>query len=1224
MTKGLAGTHEAGAATTGGNCLSLPAGAARGGRDRQVSGAASITSEFVSGEFHGGKYGINDLSLERLKLPSEEVTEAQEAWGAFLANHRTKEEAGEAVYTALFEASPVLQSMLTTAKAVQAMKFVSGIDTLVKHLGDPAKLLILVETLGFQHLHLDIFPQRVVVFRDALLDLLDRELEDKFSMEARDGLVGLLNYVGGGIIYVRTHYARRLDILIESWTAVQEKSKDDKGVKDVPQLQDSDTKDSGSGTSTEADSDQLAKHGENGNGKAGKKNEDGSDNSPSTSMSHANVDKKSEATKQGIPSTFQEMFSINAAVMGVNRKHTAWMGTVIDSWDNLVMNVKNSDRIKEETDVLALRLSKYTEGSVSLDQFRACMLAALRSLLPKIWSTAHEEAWTWFWENMSRMVQVTMDSAPKYETSLEALFDSMDEAQRAEMRRQIYERFFKLAPAGQNYFKQSNTRLNFIAARIISMTLELCKNPKKMVSDISALGLRHVGFGIPTDLVAPFVTASVEVLCVMTDKGFAIEAFRWALGLIAKILVRTILEGSTVVMKAINANSPKMLKKALTTAKRRDRATWLLDIQVGDQHISPLAWSIESGSLKVADAILRDLLTIRADRARYYYGVDDLFEKHSDIVKRLCEEAPVLIRTLLDGLIWRSHRTENGMRRVHYFVKHMLVKPNGNFSETLKWISSSGDPAIVSHPIVATMADTLWSGVVRMQFIYSRMWNMFSLIVFILSQEILPGWVEDGQDQESYESYVSTIWLLIFVGRLFNYIAGMGRLACFHLYRIWVWCRNTMRRIIEEIDTDGNGSIDYAEMMQALDTFKDTVKEEIRKMLRVLRDDDGPGTHEDARRAIASQEKNMYNLISFVLMLLLAIMCTQEPMFWCSGSEDWPTTQCPAGQRMKYTYSICAMLAMIVHWLILIDLAVFSTEISAFLLVCSHVLSEVKQFLIALGFLLLTFGSAISIQCRSCPDGGGDFSDMPNAIISLFAITVGLYQGDFRDIQEEPMLLGAIFLFLTCSVVLLLNLLIAQLNRSYEYIYQDMLGFARLNRAALIVDAMESVSRKRWRRFVATLHFDEKMEFDQGDLGLPGGVQSWEPAAMHRLVRESILRFGGSTSPDMPWPEDLSDVGDDRFSQHDVVKDDSDDRMERIEGLVMKTLRRIERGDHLRAQDVARSGDNSRSMATASRSVESRNKFSSAVQSSAMKASDMSGSAASQDQRSGSIDNVVI
>merc|ERR1719464_1795051 len=217
------------------------------------------------------------------------------------------------------------------------------------------------------------------------------------------------------------------------------------------------------------------------------------------------------------------------------------------------------------------------------------------------------------------------------------------------VRREVYSKFFALAPAGQDFFKQSTTRLHFIADRITGMTLELYKDPKKMVEDISALGLRHVGYGIPTELFGPFVTSCVQVVRTLTDDDLAEEAFRWSLSLISRILTRVINEGSTIVMKAINLNSGKQLKKAVGCAPRGKRALWMLNIQVGTQSISPLMWALETGSLEAAKAIIMDLLTIRADRDRYYYGMDTMFERHTDIVKRLCVDAPALLPVLPTG-----------------------------------------------------------------------------------------------------------------------------------------------------------------------------------------------------------------------------------------------------------------------------------------------------------------------------------------------------------------------------------------------------------------------------------------------------------------------------------------------------------------------------------------------------------------------------------------------
>merc|ERR1719191_702361 len=220
------------------------------------------------------------------------------------------------------------------------------------------------------------------------------------------------------------------------------------------------------------------------------------------------------------------------------------------------------------------------------------------------------------------MIKAMMGKPAIMEKALSVLIGSLDETSAGTIRREVYSKFFALAPAGQDYFKQSTTRLHFIADRIVAMTLDIYKNPKKMVEDISALGLRHVGYGIPTELFGPFVTACVQVVRSLTDDDMAEEAFRWSLSLISRILTRVITEGSTIVMKAINQNSGKALKKAVSCAPRGKRALWSLNIQVGTQSISPFLWAIETGCLDAAKAIVVDLLTIRADRDSYYYGMD--------------------------------------------------------------------------------------------------------------------------------------------------------------------------------------------------------------------------------------------------------------------------------------------------------------------------------------------------------------------------------------------------------------------------------------------------------------------------------------------------------------------------------------------------------------------------------------------------------------------------
>ena len=68
-----------------------------------------------------------------------------------------------------------------------------------------------------------------------------------------------------------------------------------------------------------------------------------------------------------------------------------------------------------------------------------------------------------------------------------------------------------------------------------------------MVDEISALGLRHVGYNVPIEYFGPFVSACIETLQgkLVVAEGIA-ESFAWSVGIISRMLVRTIKEGSTI------------------------------------------------------------------------------------------------------------------------------------------------------------------------------------------------------------------------------------------------------------------------------------------------------------------------------------------------------------------------------------------------------------------------------------------------------------------------------------------------------------------------------------------------------------------------------------------------------------------------------------------------------------------------------------------------------
>ena len=193
----------------------------------------------------------------------------------------------------------------------------------------------------------------------------------------------------------------------------------------------------------------------------------------------------------------------------------------------------------------------------------------------------------------------------------------------------------------------------------------------------------------------------------------------------------------------------------------------MLKVQVGSQSISTLSWSIESGALNAAGAMLEDQLTIRADRDRYYFGMDDLFAWHPDIFKRLTEDAPTLLPAFLDGLIWRSRNQEAGMRRVNYYLKHLVMNEDGTFSKTLEWCGKANDPKIVCHPALVLLSDTIWSRLAARRFLYAKSWFFFTLILFTVSQSILENKkAADGSNKEAERIEIFVCRLVIYGGSM--------------------------------------------------------------------------------------------------------------------------------------------------------------------------------------------------------------------------------------------------------------------------------------------------------------------------------------------------------------------------------------------------------------------------------------------------------------------------
>ncbi|CAJ1384392.1 unnamed protein product [Effrenium voratum] len=1011
---------------------------------------------------------VQEMVFEELHLPPEIAAEAQSVWQLFINTSSSREAAGEAIYAALFDAAPSLQSLFKTARSVMALRFMNGINNIICVANNPMALKLQVETLGFQHLDLEVTAPRVDIFREAILELLEIELGPRMTSKGRVGLQVVLNYVGGAYIYIRREYAGRIRIIQKSWLTANNKTEEEEAADALADHHDNEGKEKEKeGNDSNAKTDSHAKHTDGGSAR--------------NSMEAG----KMKGSSMKVPTSFNEMFLFNAAVMGFGE--SGWMNLVLEQFDNIVTNVANSYRLQEECDVLSLVLSQYV-GQITLPEFKAVMLASLRSLVPKEWDSNHEVAWNWLWENVERMLKSNIGKPQVHVKAIERLIMDLTEDSVNYLRREIYKRFFQLAPAGQDYFKQSTTRLFFIADKIIELTVEMYKQPKTMVEDLSAMGLRHVGYAIPTELFSPFVSGAVDVVRTLTTDEHAESAFRWSLTLVAKILVRTILEGSTVVMKAVNTNSEKSLKRAVAVAPRGRRAMDLLNITVGTQSISPFYWSIESGSLICAKAMLQDLLTIRADRDNYYYGCDALFSRHPEVIHRLCADAPTLLTTLLDGLIWRSRLTSAGMRRVNFYVKHLVQDKDEYFNQALAWLAEFKDPKIVSHPVVVLFADMIWGRLAMYHFMLGRCYFLLMLCLFVTSQAIIPRMQVGGKGTAEQNIALFTCRCLIYLGSM-----------CKILY-------SQLRLLYLDIKAGAFQRTCYIPLPSYIFSFQEAG--------------------------------------NLALLVTLIVMCSQEPIFYCIGTPEFQeimfTPDCAQSADKQVSYAVFSGIGILLYWALMMDFTIFSMRISAFVLVCGRVLMEVGLFLMALIFFILAFATSVCALQHQLED----FEGIDQSMVSLLGMSLKMYPtSGYTHLKGEPWVLVAVCMFVILISIFLLNLLIAQLNQAYQAVYEDMQGYARLNRASVIVATLEEVSQKRWKRFLHSLRFEERLEFNEGDIGLGGGIQVQEPANANPMTVDSIKRFGGSTSASMPWPEEEEDADDDRF--------------DRLEKLIVRTTKSI-------------------------------------------------------------------
>eukprot|EP00435_Cladocopium_sp_Y103_P016893 s1267_g4.t1 len=123
---------------------------------------------------------------------------------------------------------------------------------------------------------------------------------------------------------------------------------------------------------------------------------------------------------------------------------------------------------------------------------------------------------------------------------------------------------------------------------------------------------------------------------------------------------------------------------------------------------------------------------------------------------------------------------------------------------------------------------------------------------------------------------------------------------------------------------------------------------------------------------------------------------------------------------------------------------------------------------------------------------------------------------------DSPYLLAVLVAYMLVVYSFFFNLLVARLGLAqlkmkpdrqfcgvYAALAEDILGYAMLARGEVILDTLKAIPMKRWNAFLKSLALDQKVDFEEGDIGLAGGVKAWEPSLAHPTTQEPPLALHG-------------------------------------------------------------------------------------------------------------------
>jgi hemoglobin-like flavoprotein len=808
----------------------------------------------------------------------------------------------------------------------------------------------------------------------------------------------------------------------------------------------------------------------------------------------------------------------------------------------------------EEFFILAARHLRYGVQEKNFPVFEQAIMVTLRSLVPAIWNNQMEEAWSWFYQFMADTMITRLSEMNEHKEIIEDSTKHILEMDAGQLGEDIYQGFFDLYPQASIYFSKNKRLVRQIVAKILEILLGVFQDSTTTVTNVRACGIRHIKYGIPQDYLFPF--ASYMVDCIGRSlEGYwqPIHTKAWIslCEFVANCMARAIQGGTTLVTRALVRDSVVDCSDAIDQAPRCERVGWMLEVQVSGSRVSPFYWALQDTKFKVVEFMLEEIIAIRADRAKYYCGKDDLFRIHPHLIRDLAEANATILFLLFDGLMWESSKVENNRRRVNYFFKDVWGNPNldmfGDVYKTpLSTLVNMGESEIYSHPILITLIDRQWEDFG--QYVFGKFQSVYllMLVTFTLGNIVI-----DRHYDEAHGNY-QTNDTFAFTCRLITAVIAFFVLVVWQIPRIIKEYKNNQVR---------TWSIDLSSLVKK-STTDGAANEKAKTTKKRGNDDDSQSEASNSSRSSGSdarsQKEGIFNnkkkkvkagqrfadllnisntdvdakkgswtiSIKIGMFFLEAFNCGRFMLnidILCNLCFDQNWDVADTDMRIdarRITQAIAASLI----WVLCLELWECSLELLQLRQRCQFVANHILCTLLTIILSLFTFACAMWVAEPKAGFGHRDFlySDVGSAFTTLFSALPGLMSVRLRD--YSPQMLIFYTLFAVYSFLVLLRLLFGWVIVICIKTHQAMHEFAQMRKSATLVELDSRRTMVDRRKTWAKLCFDDRIEFDEGDVGLTGGIQinrliTAKQMQHNRKIGDRVTRYATACGDRLPWPK---------------------------------------------------------------------------------------------------------